>query len=122
MPENMEHDPNLSESGGATDLFTFHYIQSNQFRVIHVDGMIGGPSPAMDGIQMALFSEREPIPLSVAFKLSEDGSPEEIRREGRDGITREVDVNAIMSIDTAERLGTWLLEQVESLREFQDRK
>lgn len=51
----------------------FDYIKSNCFRVIRVDGVNGGPTPRADGIQMAFFSERMPIPQSEEFLVSVDG-------------------------------------------------
>ena len=96
----------------AKETLTFHYIKSNQFRVIHVDGMIGTFTPSSEGIEMVLFSERQPIPLQVTYEFEDDGSATEVSRVGREGVTREVDVNAIMSVDTAEQIGKWLLEQV----------
>lgn len=118
-PNELDEQPDSveSDSAGEFDL-ECHYIKSNGFRVIHVDGMIGGPSPAMDGIVMALFSERDPIPLRTVHRVSPDGTYTESEREGRDGITREVDVNAIMSVETAEMVGRWLLEKAAIVRQY----
>lgn len=109
------------EPESSEETFKIHYIKSNHFRVIHVDGMIGGLAPSADGIEMALFSERLPIPKSTLNKfIDDDGTYEELSTLGREGITREVDINAIMSVETAEKIGRWLLEQVLSWRKTKE--
>jgi YD repeat-containing protein len=123
MSTGTENESTSGASGNPSEedvLLTFHYIKSNHFRVIHVDGMIGGISPAGDAIELALFSERVPIPLRTVQKINPDGTQQEVDWDGRDGITREVDVNAIMSIETAEMVATWLLKQVRLANELQE--
>lgn len=92
----------------------FHYIKSSQFRVVHVDGFIGGPTPRL-GVHMAIYSERVAIPQQVEHVLKDDGSlGEEVvaNRVSKEGIVREVEVDAVMDLDTAKALQTWLGEQI----------
>lgn len=93
-----------------------HQIKSNLYRNIHVDGAFGGITP-QGGIHLALFSERTPIPSEVVLEFdSETGAKEDKReRVQRDGLVREMEVGAILSIDTAKNLGIWLLEKVREI-------
>ena len=96
-------------------LIRFDYIKSNFFRVIRVDGIHGGITVKGDGIQMALFSERRPIPQSEEHVV-EGGNKigklkQVITRE--DTIIREVEVEAILPLNAAKALHSWLGRQIE---------
>ncbi len=95
---------------------SFDYEKARFFRVIHVDGAVGSPTPKGDGIQMGLFSERVPIPKSEKYLIGADGRVG--NRTGRDmrpGVYREVEVEAIMSVDVAKKLEEWLHQQIGNL-------
>jgi hypothetical protein len=95
----------------------FHYIKGNFFRVVHADGAIGGLTPSRD-IFVSLFSQRAALPKMVEFAVSPNGNlGSEISREGKDGIVRDVEIGIVMSAATARDLATFLLEQVEALKE-----
>jgi hypothetical protein len=89
---------------------TFFYIKSNQFRVIRVDGAHGGVTPRLQ-IQMALYSERLPIPQQAIHELK-DGKLVEpaVDQIGKEGIVREVEVEGLMDVDTAKSLVAWLTD------------
>lgn len=100
----------------------FHYIKANQFRVIHADGVHGGITPR-GYIQMALFSDRHPIPQIVVHEIDQDGkvSPKELASErvSKPGIVREVETEVIMDLDAAKVISKWLankISMVEKLR------
>ena len=94
------------------DVVHLDYIKSNHFRVICVDGAIGSVSPS-GAIQMALFSEREAIPRSVKHELGSDGQlGDELTSVRRCDYVREIDVSAMMSVETAKGLIAWLEERV----------
>ena len=99
----------------------FHYIKANQFRVIHVDGAHGGITPS-GNIQMAFFSDRQPIPQIVVHHVDQDGnvSAEEIASErvSKTGIVREVEVEAIMSLASAKVLVKWLADKISTLEKI----
>ena len=105
------------------DKASFDYIKSNQFRVIHVDGAHGGITPRGHSIQMALFSERAPIPKRETYKLEEGRLGERIAKEERDAIIREVEVEALIDLETAKIIVEWLkgkIKQAENLmRKFE---
>ncbi|HVV17421.1 MAG TPA: hypothetical protein VHH90_09485 [Polyangia bacterium] len=88
------------------------YIKSAHFRVIHVDGAHGGLRPSGRTIHMALFSERNAIPQHEEYTVADGALGERIRRDGREAIVREVEVDAIMDLDTAKALRDWLTQVV----------
>lgn len=106
------------------DRVKFHYLKAPGFRTIHVDGVLGGPAPS-GFLNAAFFSERLPIPQTSTFAVTaEGGLGDELidERVGRDGVTREVEVNLIMSVDMAARLYGWLGEHLKKVAEVQQPK
>jgi hypothetical protein len=98
----------------------FHYIKSGSFRVIHTDGAIGGVTPG-GLIFVGLYSERGAIPQMSVYDITEAGQPgaEHIEeRVSKQGIVREVEVGATMSIETATNLLTWLQEKIDFVRKL----
>ena len=92
------------------------FVKSNLFRVIHVDGVWGTLTPNGDGISMNLCSQRFPIPQQVVYELDKDGSFEKEISEERiqnDDIEWEVEISAIMDIETAKELIKWLQNMVQ---------
>lgn len=92
----------------------FEYIKSPFFRVIHADGMIGGLTPA-GNLHVVFYSERPPVPQKMSHAVNADGTlgdaiPEHTKV--REGIIREMDVDAVMSVQVAEALMTWLAARV----------
>ncbi len=68
---------------------------------------------------MALFSERQPIPKKETYKLEKGRLGERTAKEERDAIIREVEIEALIDIETAKRIAEWLrdkIEQAENLR------
>jgi hypothetical protein len=88
----------------------FNYVKSNLFRVIHTDGTTADYTPN-GNITINLYSQRFSIPEEVIFDLDDDGA---IVGEGvvvdraEDNIdttiVREIDMLAVMSLETAEEL------------------
>ena len=73
----------------------FHYIKSNTYRVVHVDGVYGGPTPGKL-LYVSFYNERFPIPNVIEHAATDIGGDtvalgEETRREGKDGVVREID-------------------------------
>jgi hypothetical protein len=87
----------------------FHYLNGSFFRVIHVDGAIGGLTPSRD-VFVSLFSQRAALPRMIELAvLPAGGLGGEISREGKEGI--------VMSANAAHDLATFLLEQVKAINE-----
>src|SRR5689334_19464234 len=95
-----------------------HYIKSNFFRVAHTDGAIGHITPA-GLIFVGLYSERLAIPQLMVHEVTEEGQvgperPEQ--RVSKSGLVREVELGAVMSIETASALVTWLQEKIQLIQ------
>ena len=95
----------------------FDYVKSNHFRVIHVDGAHGGVT-GNGLIQMALYNERMPIPQSTVQAITPEntlGDELSEARVVRQAIVREVEVEALMDLNTATALLKWLTAHVATL-------
>ncbi|HEY9833200.1 MAG TPA: hypothetical protein V6D26_21790 [Stenomitos sp.] len=98
---------------------TFNYIKSNFFRVIHVDGVSGGVTPSSD-LFINFYSERRSIPKKLVYELDSEGSLKREVVEERDdlnSVIREVDVSAVMTIETAKQLVESLQLMIEAVEE-----
>lgn len=109
----------VNEKNEAEQKFAFHYIKSKQFRVIHANGALGGITPNHE-IHMALFNERNPIPKEICHKIEDGRLGEEITRDTKSGIIREIEIDAMMSLRTAKSLVKWLQEKIEQLEAFEE--
>lgn len=92
----------------------FHYLKSTQFRVVHVDGVIGSVTPG-GNLHVAMFSERPAIPQRVVHSITPDGVlGETIPEEGfdRGGFVRELEVDAMFSLRTAKLVRDFLSNQI----------
>jgi hypothetical protein len=95
----------------------FHYIKSNLFRVVHSEGAIGGLTPSRE-IFVSLFNERAALPQLIEFAVEPEGKlGNEIKREGKDGIVREMEIGVLMGATAAKNLAQFLLSQVKLLEE-----
>lgn len=93
----------------------FDYIKSNFFRVIRVDGAHGGMGTNINTIQLAFFSERRPIPKSETYPLVDGKLGERSKKLSRDAIIREVEVEAIIDLDTARALKNLIDENIKKI-------
>jgi len=115
---DKETDGHGSAEAKLPDQVAIDFIKSNSFRVIHVDGVWGGVMPP-GTVQMALFSQRPVIPQQVSYKVTPMGTlgaeiPEE-RVSRRVLLIREVEVDAILNVDTAKELVVWLVQKIQTL-------
>lgn len=101
---------------------SFDYIKSYQFRVIRVDGVHGGVTPRADAVQMALFSERRPIPQKEKYQIERERLGKRVEVQGRKAIIREVEVEAIMNLDTAKRISDWLKDKIQAVEQLKSRQ
>jgi len=102
-----------------------NYIKSQLYREVPCDGMMGGPTPS-EKIWLGFYSERLPIPRVMRHGLVEGGaegqwsldpSSEPVMIEGKSGVIRNLEVGLYMSIDTAEQLRNWLVENLDKFKE-----
>ncbi len=108
----------VKKTAKVPDEINFEYIKSNQFRVIRVDGAYGGIGPKSNSIQMALFSERQAIPRKETYKIVEGQLGDLTKQESRQAIIREVEVEAIIDLDTARSLREWLGRKIKLMEEI----
>ncbi len=93
----------------------FDFIKSNYFRVISVDGAFGGLSLSGRTINMAIYSERRPIPKRVVTSVKPDGFlGDEVKdkRDERDAIVRELEANLVFDLSTAIAIRGWLDDKI----------
>ena len=101
------------EKDSAPTEITFHYIKSNFFRVIRVDGAYGGLSPTGD-IHMAVYNHRQPIPVHTTNVVTKDGKlGGESGKVAREGIVREVEADITCSPLVARTIAKWLNEKAD---------
>jgi hypothetical protein len=102
---------------GAAQSVQVTYEKSPAFRTIHVDGVFGGSTPR-GMIQMAMFNERSPIPQTTEHRLIDGslfGAEIMSRRVGKQGLFREIEVNAVLDLDSAKIVHSWLAEHIARL-------
>lgn len=101
----------MAESKIPSQIKLYHE-KANLFRVIHVDGAIGGITPTRE-IFMSMYSQRIAIPKMIEQALTPEGHlGAEVSREGKSGIFRELEVGTVMSPAVAKQIAQWLLQQV----------
>jgi hypothetical protein len=93
----------------------FFYIKGSSFRVLHVDGALGGITPR-GYIHFSVYSERPAIPQTTEHTLSPEGALSPATSvEGKAGIVRELDADLIMSKLTATELRDFLSSRLGEL-------
>lgn len=105
--------------GPSADVVQFHYIKSGLFRTIHVSGAIGSVTPS-GNIHCALFNERAAIPRITQHQIDESGNlnKESVVVDGRDGFVREMEIDLVMSLDSAKGLRDWLNQKIVDAEKF----
>ncbi len=105
----------------ATPSLRFHYLKSSEFRSIHVDGAVGGIHPSGRGLHLAMFVERIPVPQQTDYEVNPDGmlgAEIEGSRVAREGIVRELQIDAFMDRTTAGMLHDLLGTLLKRLKEL----
>jgi hypothetical protein len=103
-----------------TPTVSFHYIKSNFFRVLHTDGAVGSITPG-GLIFVGLYNERAAIPQVMVHEITEAGqvgAEHQGERVGKKGVVREIEVGAMMSVETAKSLVTWLQEKIDLVQKL----
>lgn len=107
-------DPQASEK---IRRITVDYIKSNHFRVIHADGVFGGPTPDLN-LEMVFWNSRLPIPQRIVLAVSSDGRVVEEDRVNRADQIREAEVAVIMNLEQAKSFHQWLGERIKKTKEI----
>src|SRR5262245_27437938 len=93
--------------GSAVQRIKFHYIKSPAFRVVHVNGFIGGWN-GIGELHIACYSERPAIPQVVEQELLTETLGPATPVEGKTGFVREIDVDMMLNRDRVVELRDWL--------------
>lgn len=94
-----------------------HYHKANFFRVVHVDGVFGGITPSRH-IFVSLYNQRTPLPTLIEQRFFADGTlGDEISREGKTGVFREMEVGLVLTAPVAREIAKFLNEQAKLLDE-----
>lgn len=110
-------DSNHTEAEG----FDFHFIKSNNFRVVFCDAVWGGVTPR-GYITMSVCSERLPLPRKVTHPIGEHGiigEEDQSKRDARKGLVREVEVAVVMDLGMAHSLVDWLKGHIRHIERIQ---
>ncbi|MEX0716854.1 MAG: hypothetical protein WD066_09715 [Planctomycetaceae bacterium] len=110
--------PSETNAENFPESISVDYLKSQGFRVIKVDGVIGGVSPRGE-LMMSLWNERVPIPQHTAYQVGEGGKigveiPAD--RVGRGGLVREVEFCAFMNLDVAMSIAKWIEKHIDNFR------
>jgi hypothetical protein len=112
----LAEDLPKSGDGPPTQEVVLDYIKGEFFRVIHADGVIGGPTP-QGLLHVAFYSERPPIPKRMVQTLTPTGAlgntiPEKTVVRDCNAV-RELDVDVMMTFQVAEQFHLWLGQRLE---------
>lgn len=114
----MEIPTDRDAEGGT---IAFDYIKSRQFRVIHIDGAMGGLTPS-GLLHVGFYSERPAFPQRIVHEVTSEGQLGDLRTQdtiSRGSIVRELDVDAVMTIATAKSLRDWLSQRIDEAAAFE---
>ncbi len=109
--------PTAAESPALPASIPISYRRSNFNRVIHADGAYGGLT-AHASIYMALYSEHVAMPETTQMRFDHTLHTAKEERPQQTGVTREVETEVIMSIETAQALRDWLQSKIEQYSEL----
>lgn len=96
---------------------TISYLKGNSFRVIKVDGAIGGLNPRGE-ITMSVYNERVSLPNQQVFEVTSGGGLKLVS-EAKDnvGLIREMEAVISLRPEVALGIAKWLLKKVEAFEQ-----
>lgn len=90
-----------------------HYLKTNNYRTYHVDGIFGGLTPDSKKLYIELFVQRSATPRKIEHEVIHGLVGKETgKREGKEGLIREIESGIIMDMDVAKVLRDWLNEKI----------
>ncbi|HNW15264.1 MAG TPA: hypothetical protein PK560_00315 [bacterium] len=95
----------------------FTYIKNSNFITHHVDGLHGGMTPR-GHLVMNFFSERFPIPNTVTHKIADGVLGDELEKESKDGIIREVVCGVVINLESAKSINEWLTARIKEMEKL----
>ena len=102
--------------------FTFKYIIPDDLRDYYINGAHGGVT-ARNEISMHLFSERQPIPLSLTHTINKNNtlSKDKKQKYGAD-VIRLVQSSVVMDVSTAKAIRDWLDNKIQFIDKLEEKK
>jgi hypothetical protein len=118
---DKERELNQPSEHSEENKIKFHYLKSHYFRVVHVDGALGGITPSGD-IFFSLYNQRMPIPTLTVQPFADSALGPELMSERviREGIVREVEVGVILTPLVASQLRDWLDEKISLIGQVEE--
>lgn len=116
---NQKSDPPTTGTTTVKFQLPIHFIKSSHFRVIHASGVWYG-GDAQQNLHLTFFNERNPIPKLLVVDLNKEGEilGEDLsKRESKQGIIREMEVDVILSLPAALELHKTLGENLKAIQE-----
>lgn len=100
----------------------FFYEKAKLFRVIHVDGAIGGLTPTRD-IFVSLYNQRTALPQTVEQNITPDGKLGTVTdTQGKHGIFREMEIGVVMTPEVAGQIAEFLMNNARAAKESAPRE
>lgn len=100
----------------------FKQQESNQFRIIHTDGVFGGPTPG-GLLYVTVYSQIPPLPSEVTQEVLPGGAlGKEIGRVSGMAIERRLEAGLIMDLTMAKAMRDWLTTQIAALEDIRKGK
>jgi len=94
------------------ETIAFDYIKGNLYRVISVNGVVGGLAPNGD-IHMGIWSQRAPYPRQVVHEINAEGElGNEVGRDQRDSLIREIEAGLVFNAEMAAAMIGWLQKRL----------
>lgn len=112
-------EPEKPKAQAKTEI-AYDFIKSNFFRVVKVDGAFGGIGPS-GSLHMSVYNERQPIPQKVVHQLIDGKTlgPEIAgKRESRQAMIREVEVDLVFDLPQAIAIREWLDTRIAQLQKL----
>ncbi len=91
-----------------------HYIKNHDFKTIEGSGIFGGLTNN-GKINVNFFTDRAPIPKKIILEIDPLTGKiiQEIERDSKEGIIREVQFGVLLNIDTAKNIVEWLTQKID---------
>ena len=114
------HDPGDTNEEPVRFVDTV-FVKSPQARSIHYDGVWGGITP-QGLIMAAFFTEYRTYPSRVNYEITPEGGLAEQSRDDPGSITRQIEAEVFMSLESARSFRNWLSEKITQLEDQSSRR
>lgn len=106
----------MDQTKPQSDEIDVFYEKTSDHRYVHADGAWAGSTPQLD-IQIAFFTELQPMPRKIRHKVVSGILGAEVIRDVDVGVLRESQVTILLNPITAIQLVKLLTEMITKLKE-----